>query len=142
MLINSKSQNQRVAYTDFTLSFTIIPISIKNKTENWSGVHLFSRYQTENDLYVASLRVDGLIVIKKKIKGHYTTLAQKKSRIVLELQKEYTFTFSAMNNNLRLTVTDQTTIESLEAVDSDLRCGTGGLRLDNIECYIRDVPSL
>lgn len=38
---------------------------------------LFIRYQDENNLYYAGIRVDGTAVIKKKINGEYYTLAKK-----------------------------------------------------------------
>ena len=41
------------------------------------GFKVFARYRTEYDLYVASWRVDGVVQIKKKICGQYTTLAQR-----------------------------------------------------------------
>jgi len=37
-----------------------------------------SRYQNSNNLYYATLRVDGYAVIKKKINGNYYTLVSKK----------------------------------------------------------------
>ncbi len=40
-----------------------------------NGLLLFSRYQDENNLYYAGVRVDGNAVIKKKIGGTYYTLA-------------------------------------------------------------------
>lgn len=41
------------------------------------GVLLFNRYQDQNTLYYAGVRVDGTVVIKKKYRGSYSTLAQK-----------------------------------------------------------------
>lgn len=43
---------------------------------NWSGLHVLARYRSSDDLYVASLRYDGKLTIKRKWKGDYTTLAQ------------------------------------------------------------------
>ena len=43
-----------------------------------NGLLLFGRFQDQNNLYYAGVRVDGTAVIKKKIEGEYTTLAQKK----------------------------------------------------------------
>ena len=47
-----------------------------NRDES-NGLLVFSRYQDENDLYYAGVRVDGTAVIKKKWGGSYHTLAQK-----------------------------------------------------------------
>ena len=44
----------------------------------WSGVFLFNRYQDGNNLYYTGVRVDGALVIKKKINGTYYTMAYKK----------------------------------------------------------------
>lgn len=42
-----------------------------------NGVLLFNRYQDGDNLYYTGLRVDGHVVIKKKIKDKYYTLAEK-----------------------------------------------------------------
>lgn len=42
-----------------------------------NGVLFFSRLKDSNNLYYAGIRVDGTVVIKKKKKGVYYTLAQK-----------------------------------------------------------------
>lgn len=52
----------------------------KTNTPNrggWSGILLMSRYLDGNNLYYAGLRMDGSVIIKKKLKGTYYTLAQK-----------------------------------------------------------------
>jgi len=46
-----------------------------NRNES-NGLLLLSRYQNQNNLYYAGVRVDGLAVIKKKINGVYYTLVQ------------------------------------------------------------------
>ena len=40
-----------------------------------NGVFLFNRYQDQNNLYYAGMRVDGAVVIKKKLAGQYYQLA-------------------------------------------------------------------
>jgi hypothetical protein len=47
-----------------------------NRNES-NGVLMFDRYQDGNNLYYAGIRVDGTAVIKKKLNGHYYTLAQE-----------------------------------------------------------------
>ncbi len=42
-----------------------------------NGLLLMLRFQDPNNLYYAGIRVDGTAVIKKKINGEYTTLAQE-----------------------------------------------------------------
>ena len=48
-----------------------------NRNES-NGILLLSRYQDEDDLYYAGIRVDGHAVIKKKIDGIYYTLSEAK----------------------------------------------------------------
>jgi len=51
----------------------------KSKYRNESnGLLLFNRYQDEDNLYYAGIRVDGTVVIKKKKKGKYYALGQKR----------------------------------------------------------------
>lgn len=45
-----------------------------NRNES-NGLFFFSRFQDSNNLYYAGLRVDGSVVVKKKYKGTYYTLA-------------------------------------------------------------------
>ncbi|NTU66591.1 MAG: hypothetical protein HGB08_01575 [Candidatus Moranbacteria bacterium] len=48
----------------------------ENRSES-NGLLLFNRYVDENNLYYTGVRVDGTVVIKKKIGGKYYTMAQK-----------------------------------------------------------------
>lgn len=62
------------SFENFTLSFNLDPVSMTETTETpaveWDGVHVFLRYQSQYNLYYASIyRRDGLVVIKKKCKG-------------------------------------------------------------------------
>jgi len=45
-----------------------------NRNES-NGIFLFNRYQDQNNLYYAGVRVDGAVVIKKKLAGRYYQLA-------------------------------------------------------------------
>lgn len=59
--------------------FKIQHVNLSKSAERgeWSGVLLFLRYQDSDNLYYAGLRMDGTAVIKKKLAGQYTTLAQQ-----------------------------------------------------------------
>lgn len=59
--------------------FKINKINFSKSAERdaWSGVLFFNRYQDSNNLYYAGIRVDGHIVIKKKMGGAYYTMAEK-----------------------------------------------------------------
>ncbi len=52
-------------------------INAKHRNQS-NGVLFFIRYIDSDNLYYAGLRVDGAVVIKKKLKGKYTTLGYKK----------------------------------------------------------------
>lgn len=49
-------------------------INSPNRNES-NGVFLFGRYRNSNDLYYGGIRVDGTVVIKRKLNGIYETLA-------------------------------------------------------------------
>jgi hypothetical protein len=80
MLMNfyEKNTNKKIAFTDskYSVVAQVIRNHITDPIVEWTGIHLFGRYQSENNLYVVSFRLDGTIVMKKKIKGEYTTLAR------------------------------------------------------------------
>ncbi len=61
-------------------SFKIVKDNFsKSPNHNASnGLLFFSRYQGSDTLYYSGIRVDGTAVIKKKYKGTYYTMAQKK----------------------------------------------------------------
>ena len=48
----------------------------KNRSES-NGLLLFNKYRDSDNLYYTGIRIDGTVVIKKKIDGIYYTLAQK-----------------------------------------------------------------
>ena len=84
------------------------------------------RYQTEYDLYVASLRHDGQVMIKKKVCGQYSTLAVADysggdvltdNWYNIELEARGTDLYFYVNGNLELT-----------ASDSDLSWGSTGVQ--------------
>jgi hypothetical protein len=100
----------------------------------WSGFHVFARYQTENDLYVASYRKDGFVTLKKKIGGVYTTLAQKQIGL-LQTSRWYTLQLSVSGRTLAMYVNGAL---QLTTTDSALAWGTTGLRVDYANAYIDD----
>jgi hypothetical protein len=90
------------------------------------GFKAFARYRTENDLYVASWRLDGVVQIKKKQNGSYSTLAQTtKSRP--STNTWHTIRFDAVGTRLDLYL-DGTRV--LTAYDSTFSWGTAGIRTD------------
>ncbi|KFA89272.1 hypothetical protein [Archangium violaceum] len=100
----------------------------------WAGLHVFARYQTENDLYVASYRKDGLVTIKKKLGGVYTTLAQKMLRAPAT-RTWHTVKLAVSGDTLQYFV-DGTL--QLTAHDTSLTWGTTGVRTDYMDVYLDD----
>lgn len=100
----------------------------------WAGLHVFARYQTENDLYVASYRKDGLVTIKKKLGGVYTTLAQK-TLGAPALRTWHTVKLSVSGDTLQFFVNGAL---HLTAHDTSLTWGTTGLRTDSMDVYLDD----
>ena len=52
-------------------------LSQSSNRNSSNGIFLFNRYQDENNLYYTGLRVDGRVIIKKKVNGYYYTMANK-----------------------------------------------------------------
>ncbi|MFY0569025.1 hypothetical protein ACN28E_35105 [Archangium lansingense] len=100
----------------------------------WAGLHVFARYQTEDDLYVASYRKDGLITIKKKLGGVYTTLAQK-DLSTPATGTWHTIKFSVSGDTLQFFVNG---VLQLTARDTSLTWGTAGMRTDFMDVYLDD----
>lgn len=65
--------DQRVRFRIDRVNMTDTP----NRGE-WSGIFLMSRYQNPDTLYYGGIRMEGMVVIKKKYKGTYHTLGQKR----------------------------------------------------------------
>lgn len=123
---------KRVRYTDFETLFIGRLNKWQSGAPNWSGFHIFARYQTEDDLYVASLRKDGQVVIKKKVGGVYSTLA-KADFGDLKLGEEYFFQFEVNGNLLTYKINGK---PLLQVTDNDLEWGTTGLRFDYADAVI------
>ena len=90
------------------------------------GFKVFDRYRTEDDLYVASWRVDGIIQIKKKQCGVYKTLAQT-THAKPSTGAWHTVRFDAIGTQLDFYL-DGTRV--LSATDSTFSWGTAGIRTD------------
>ncbi|MDP7033386.1 MAG: hypothetical protein QF752_02725 [Planctomycetota bacterium] len=103
-------------------------------TPFFTGVHLFARYQTEYDLYVASLRKDGNISIKKKHCKKYTTLAQG-TYAPMSTRTWYTLRFEVCGNSQKLYINGKLVLES---EDDTFSWGTCGIRTDYCNVFIDD----
>jgi len=108
----------------------------------WSGLHAFARYQNNNNLYVASLRYDGQVTIKRKVNGTYATLADGDIASSyldaaghLKTGQWFTLKFSVFGSDLKFYI-DGTLV--LIASDSSLAYGTIGIRTDYANVYLDD----
>lgn len=99
------------------------------------GFKAFTRYRTEDDLYVASWRLDGIAQIQKKHCGRYTTLAW----IPFAPPSPNTWhrlRFDAVDNTLILHL-DSTPV--LTASSATFSWGTAGIRIDGLpSAYLDD----
>ena len=136
MLMNGMdSEGVRVGWTDSITNASVTPVAKDSNGPSWAGMHLFSRYQTSNDLYVASYRFDGKVTIKKKIAGKYTTLAVESVDKPV-MGESYLLQFTVSGDTLSLFVNGS---KKASVRDSDLVWGTSGVRLDYCDCYIENV---
>jgi hypothetical protein len=125
-----------IRYRDGKATLKVYFDNIQSNPAHYAGAHIFMRYQTEYDLYVASLRHDGQVMIKKKHCGNYTTLAvayysggdvQTDTWYDIAFETRGTDLYFYVNGNLELT-----------AVDGDLSWGSTGVRIDDSDTYIDD----
>lgn len=139
------------SFSDCTVSINFTPMSWAHggPKNDWSGFHIFLRYQSETELYVVSvMRSDGSIAIKKKTTGGpsnggtYTPLAEGK---ITPLSMNHPHTAVA-----HITGTDVATIDLtidgkpvLQATDSHnaLKAGRIGIRADDLQFELTSIES-
>jgi hypothetical protein len=109
---------------------------------SFQGVHLFARYRTENDLYVASLRKTGEVLIQRKLCGTYTQLARGvlrdaagNARGEMAAGTWYRLAFSAVGSTLTLSIDG---VRQLQVTDGTFSWGTSGIRTDFANVYVDD----
>jgi len=136
MLAKGLHNGGRVRWKDGTQTVRVYFDAIHSNAPHFAGAHLFARYQTENDLYVASLRHDGQVMIKKKHCETYTTLAVAPfSQGEVELNRWYELSFAVHGSELIFSVDGY---EELTTTDSTLSWGSMGIRLDYTDTYLDD----
>ena len=100
------------------------------------GFKAFARYRSENDLYVASWRFDGEVLIQRKLCGDYTALAVIDDFGPPSPGVWHSLRFEAAGHDLRLYLDDDLV---LTATSSSLSWGTAGIRIDSADgTYIDD----
>ena len=136
MLAHAVYNQQRLRYTDGSQQIRVYFDAQHAQPAHYSGAHLFARYQTEYDLYVASLRLDGQIIIKKKHCGSYSTLANVPfSQGSVLLDTWYDIEFSTQGETLSFYVDG---VEEVSVTDDTFSWGSMGVRIDDADTYIDD----
>jgi hypothetical protein len=105
-------------------------------TANNPGFKAFLRYRTEDDLYVASWRTDGVAQIQRKRCGVYTPLAVVPSYGAPTANAWHTIRFTVVGDTLTLILDGKTAVT---AHDSTFSWGTAGVRIDAMDgAYLDD----
>jgi hypothetical protein len=104
---------------------------------NLPGVKLFARYRDEDDLYVASWRLDGVVQIQQKRCGVYTALAVTRAFGPPAPDAWHSIRLDAIDDQLDLYVDD---VHALDVTTSTFAWGTAGLRIDALDgAYLDDL---
>jgi hypothetical protein len=93
------------------------------------GFKVFTRYRTEDDLYVASWRLDGVVQIQKKQCGEYTAIARLEDQPIPSVHTWHRIRFDAIGSKLSLYLDDEL---ALTADDPAFSWGTVGIRIDGV----------
>ncbi len=100
------------------------------------GFKAFLRYRTEDDLYVASWRTDGVAQIQKKHCGVYTPLIILPTFGAPTPNVWHTIRFTAKGSTLELSIDGKV---AATASDTDFSWGTAGIRIDSMDgAYLDD----
>ncbi len=105
-------------------------------TTNLPGFKAFVRYRSEDDLYVASWRLDGVVQIQRKQCGVYTALAVLPDFGPPTAGVWHRLRFDAIGDQLELYLDDELV---LTATSSTFTWGTAGIRVDSLDgAYVDD----
>lgn len=95
----------------------------------YPGFKAFARYRTEDDLYVASWRTDGVVQIQKKHCGTYTTLARREDLPPPQPRTWHRMRLDALGDELTLYLDGK---QVLSATSGTFSWGTAGIRIDGM----------
>lgn len=140
----------RVKWTDQVAEYRAYLDSWLSKADgtrpDWSGLHIFARYQDEDHLYVAAFRHDGKVTIKKKngyesyvdlAVGRYLPVGQTPA-----LGQWYALKFAAVGDRLDFYIDDQLVLTAHDddpvAYGDPFTWGTTGIRIDYVTAYLDD----
>jgi hypothetical protein len=108
----------------------------KTGDEGNPGFKAFARYRSEDDLYVASWRFDGVVQIQRKLCGEYTALAVIDDFGPPSPDVWHSIRFEAVGDDLHLYLDDDLV---LSTTSQSLSWGTAGIRIDSADgAYIDD----
>ncbi|HEU0033872.1 MAG TPA: hypothetical protein VFQ53_24760 [Kofleriaceae bacterium] len=131
----TSSQTAPVKWTDQSAEYRFYYSGQTNSINN-PGFKVFLRYRSEDDLYVASWRMDGVVQIQKKQCGVYTALAVLKTYGRPSTTTWHKIKFTAVGDRLELYLDD---VHVLGATSSTFAWGTAGMRIDSLKgAYIDD----
>jgi len=103
---------------------------------NVPGFKAFTRYRTEDDLYVGGWRTDGVAMIQKKQCGKYTVLALDDHAGAPSRNAWHRIRFEAHGDDLELWLDGA---RALTATSNTFSWGTAGLRVDSMDgAYLDD----
>ena len=105
-------------------------------TANLPGFKVFARYRSEDDLYVASWRLDGAVLIQRKLCGSYTTLAVRRDLGPPAPDAWHRIRLDAVGDRLDLWLDGA---RVLTATSATFAWGTAGIRVDSVDgAYLDD----
>ncbi|MGE0549917.1 MAG: hypothetical protein AB7O24_01260 [Kofleriaceae bacterium] len=124
-----------VKWTDQAVEYRFY-YTAQHGNENNPGFKAFVRYRTEDDLYVASWRTDGVVQIQRKQCGEYTALAVDQNYGAPKKGVWHWIRFEAEGTKLRLYIDHEL---ALTATTSTFSWGTAGIRIDAMDgAYLDD----
>ena len=103
--------------------------------DGYPGIKAFLRYRSENDLYVASWRFDGVVQIQRKLCGQYTALKVLRDFPPPSAGAWHWMRFEAVGDRLTLYLDD---VQVLTTNSSSLSWGTAGIRIDSVDAAYLD----
>ena len=99
------------------------------------GFKAFVRYRTEEDLYVASWRADGVVQIQRKQCGVYTALAMRRDLAPPSAKAWHSIRFEAVGDALSLWLDGSL---AMTVTDTAFSWGTAGIRVDSFDAAYID----
>ena len=108
-------------------------------SEGMPGFKLFARYRSEEDLYVASWRFDGVVQIQRKLCGEYRVLAMRRDLAPPSANAWHWMRLEAIGDQLTLILDDRAVLAAESATFS---WGTAGIRIDSADGTYLDDWSL